>query len=308
VGSEKPPLLVLIHIPKTGGSALRRIIEREHGDRYRKTPNVITHPEVAEERIRAALADESSPLLAMAGHIVFGLRNLLPPDTRYVTVLREPIERTLSHYGYLVAPRDPSTRQHGLLSRDTPYRPELSIEECLQDPRYLPDNLQTRMIVCRRSPFEDLPGDALEQAKEHLRERFAFVGVTERLDELVALLTTAYGWQSRIPTQARANEARPRRGDLSPAALEAIEAHNALDLELYEFARELQDRAVERAASEVELELAVLGRARELRDGAAPIASPPADVRSRLVEARAQLLLEEEQVARLRRKLSRLNA
>jgi hypothetical protein len=305
VSSERQPLLVQIHIPKTGGAALRGIISSELGGRFKQKLNTITHPEKAEARIRAIGAGEGVRPPALCGHIVFGLRDLLPPDTRYVTVLREPVERTLSHYGYLVAPRDPALHPHGLLSRDSPYRPEMSLEECLSDPDYLLDNLQTRMIVCRRSPFEELPVDALEQAKKHLQERFAFVGVTERLDELIVLLTTAYGWRLRIPGRRHVSGARLQRADLSPATLRAVEAQNALDLDLHVFARGLMDRAVEAVAPDVGLGLDSLDRARELQGGAAPSASPPTDLRSRLVEAQAELLVQEAQVARLRSKLAR---
>jgi len=248
VDRERQPLLVQIHIPKTAGSALRRVLSKEYGDRFRKAPNTFTHPQVAEERLRARVIGENDTRpLAIAGHIVFGLRDLLPSDTRYVTVLREPVERTLSHYGYLVAPRDPKERQHGLLARDTPYRPELSLEEALEDPRYLPDNLQTRMIVCRRSPFEQLPGDALEQAKEHLRSRFTFVGVTERFDEFAALLARAFGWAPRVPPRKRVGDLRPERASMSREALRALEEHDALDLELYAVASDLQEQTLARA-------------------------------------------------------------
>ena len=224
------------------------MLSKEYGDRFRKAPNTFTHPQVAEERLRARVIGENDTRpLAIAGHIVFGLRDLLPSDTRYVTVLREPVERTLSHYGYLVAPRDPKERQHGLLARDTPYRPELSLEEALEDPRYLPDNLQTRMIVCRRSPFEQLPGDALEQAKEHLRSRFTFVGVTERFDEFAALLARAFGWAPRVPPRKRVGDLRPERASMSREALRALEEHDALDLELYAVASDLQEQTLARA-------------------------------------------------------------
>ena len=245
VDRERQPLLVQIHIPKTAGSALRRVLNKEYGGRFRKTPNTFTHPQVAEERLRARVTGENAVQpLAVAGHIVFGLRDELPADSRYLTVLREPVERTLSHYGYLVAPRDPKERPHGLLARDTPYRPELSLEEALEDPRYLPGNLQTRMIVCRRSPFEQLPGNALEQAKEHLRSRFAFVGVTERFDEFAGLLASAFGWAPRVPPRKRVGDLRPERASLSREALRALEKHDAFDLELYALASELQEQAV----------------------------------------------------------------
>jgi hypothetical protein len=240
-------LFVHIHIPKTAGSALRRVLSKEYGERYRKAPNTFTHADVAEERLRARAAGEGGePPLALAGHIVFGLRAVLPPDSRFVTVLRDPVERTLSHYAYLVAPRDPVERPHGLLDRATPYRPELSLAEALDDRRYLPDNLQTRMIVCRRSPFEELPADALEQAKEHLRSRFAFVGVTERFDEFASLLARAFAWAPRVPPRKKVGGPRPARESLSPDELHALEGHDALDLELYALASELQAEALAR--------------------------------------------------------------
>lgn len=221
------PLLVYIHIPKTAGTSLRKLLSRRYPGRFGKAPNTFTHAEVAEERLGALVGNDPPPL-AIGGHMVFGLRDVLPADARYLTVLRDPVERTLSHYGYLVAARDPVERPHGLLERTTPYRSDLTLEEALADPRYLPDNLQTRMLVCSRSPFEDLPADALARAREHLRS-FAHVGVTERLDDFFASL----GCDTSPPKRRRAGDHRPARESLTPAQLRAVEEHNALDLELY---------------------------------------------------------------------------
>ena len=49
------------------------------------------------------------------------------------------------------------------------------------------------------SPWDELPADALQRAKENLAA-FDFVGTTERFDEFVALLNIALGW----PTVASA--------------------------------------------------------------------------------------------------------
>jgi galactose-3-O-sulfotransferase len=319
LGTGSHPLLALIHIPKTGGSSLVKAIRREYGESFGKSrapthgvsrpikrANAIVDPVLAEAKLRALgeAADGSRPPV-VAGHIVFGMRDLLPPDTRYLTVLREPVERALSHYAYLVEPLGPRSRPRGLLARGTPYRPEMTLEECLDDPRYLPDNLQTRMIVSRRSPFEPLPADALEQAKDHLAKRFAHVGVTDQLDELTALLTTAYGWSLALPVRTLVSQGRARRSDLAPATLRAIERSNMLDAELYEFACGLFERAVEEDASEVRLQLDILHRAAEREGGAAPATPPRGDLRARLVDARAELVIREAKIARLRHKLVR---
>jgi hypothetical protein len=300
-------LVVYVHIPKTAGTSFRRLVASQFPERFRVAPNTFTHAQVAEERLRALLQEEPTPL-AIGGHIVFGLRDALPRDARYVTVLRDPIERTLSHYGYLVAPRDSVERPHGLLARETPHRGDLTLEEALADPRYLLDNLQTRMVVCRRSPFEELPADALGRAKEHLERRFSVVGVTERLDELAALLTVARGWRPRLSRPRRVGEQRPTREALTPAQLAAVEAHNALDLELYTFAAELQQRAVAPVAAEVELELTVLARARQLREEGKRAKPLPDEQRARLVHARAVELLEHDRAYRLERRRRRQSA
>lgn len=224
------PLLVYIHIPKTAGTSLRKLISRRYAGRFAKTPNTFTHAGEAEERLRALVAGDPPPR-AIGGHLVFGLRDVLPADARYLTVLRDPVERTLSHYGYLAAARDPDERPHGLLRRSTPYRPNLTLEDALADPGYLPDNLQTRMLVCVRSPFEQLPPDALDRAREHLRS-FAHVGVTEQIDDFVASL----GWDVEPPKRRRVGDQRPARESLTPAQVRAVEEHNALDLELYALA------------------------------------------------------------------------
>ena len=43
---------IFLHIPKTAGSALRKLLGREYGVRYQRTPNAVAHPEHAEFELR----------------------------------------------------------------------------------------------------------------------------------------------------------------------------------------------------------------------------------------------------------------
>src|SRR5205085_2218053 len=101
----------------------------------------------------------------------------LPADARYLTILRDPVERTLSHYYYLVEPPGKEGRFGGGLVPPGLPRPSpgLTLEDALGDGAYIPDNLQTRLLCGLVSPYDPLPADALEQAKRNVRERFAYV-------------------------------------------------------------------------------------------------------------------------------------
>ena len=96
----------------------------------------------------------------------------------------------------------------------------LSLGEAF-DRGYLLDDLQTRMLCGLVSPYDDLPADALERAESNLRDRFAYVGTTERFDELLAVLNLALGWPTTAHEPAREN---PRRPTEVPEELRALAA------------------------------------------------------------------------------------
>ena len=120
-GSLAEPLLVLLHIPKTAGMTLAGILQYVYGDAFRggvgesrflpderRMPNVFSRPEHVEGRLRSLR--KKGTIRALSGHLTFGWADRLPPDARWVTVLRDPVERTLSQYYYFV---DPPPRRSG---------------------------------------------------------------------------------------------------------------------------------------------------------------------------------------------------
>src|SRR5262249_13452852 len=158
-----------------------------------------------------------------------------PTAERHVTILRDPVERTLSQYYHLLGRR--AAWRHEWLSAPTP---ELRLAEAIGERSYIPDNLQTRMLCGIASVEHPLRPDALDRAKNELCERFTHVGTTERLEELVALLNLDLGWPTVVVDRARVNSARPRGEDVPAAELRLAEEANALDRELYAEAGRLQ--------------------------------------------------------------------
>lgn len=166
-------------------------------------------------------------------HVEFGLHEYLSQQISYFTLLREPVDRVLSHYHF--------ARERRLVPKG------MSLHEHIS--AHVESNLQTRMLA-GLSGRNGLPAPAemLERAKDNLRS-CAVVGLAERFDETMLLLRETFGW--RTPFYERRNIGRHR---LSRKAIEAdtlrrIAADNQLDVALYEYARELFEVQVRRCNS-----------------------------------------------------------
>ena len=131
------------------------------------------------------------------------------------TFMRDPIKRYMSHFNY----------QRIMMGVDW------RIEEFLAESRF--DNYHTRRYAGHAS---------VERAKRALDEEFDFVGLTDRFDESVLLFRDALGEPQLSVLYERVN-ALPDAGvlqfeELSTEIQERIRDANALDLELYEYARD----------------------------------------------------------------------
>ena len=80
-------------------------------------------------------------------------------------------------------------------------------------------------------------------------EEMEFVGIVERFNESVKLLCSTFGWE--VPAYESMNIApvRTRRDGIAPDILEALMQANALDFELYEYAKSLFSRRLARMES-----------------------------------------------------------
>lgn len=289
--------LVFVHVPKAAGSTFSAIVRHHYpGAAFDGGINVFQRFEQAAPRLEAAAANPD--LLAISAEVTFGLAERYLPGARYVTILREPVERTLSQFWFFK-----TGRGAGLIRPELPPPgPTLTLAEAFATGHLL-DNLQTRMLCGLISPFDALPPDAGEQAKRTLAERFLAVGTTERFDELLALLNLELGWPTLPYRRVQVN--RNAREPASPDELRLVEDANVLDLELFTHAGALLDAALAAAEPEIGIELEVLRRAlpleRRARKGAAPDVSA---IRALPVEARVALALKEASLGRLQERLT----
>jgi hypothetical protein len=277
--------LLLVHLPKTAGTTLAQLLRYHYRDgAFMGAGNVLSRPDEAGPRLQAIARKPA--IRAASGHVSLGLAERVLPDATFVTILREPVARTLSQYWFLTE----AGRGGGLVppGLDEDAR-GLGLEEQF-DRGYLIGDLQTRMLCGLVSPYDQLPADALDRAKANLRGRFAYVGTTERFDQLLAVLNLALGWPTTAHEPARENPHRPVEVPDELCALAA--ERNRLDAELHAFAGEL---LAERVDAAVEEEAAVIAEATERWDEAR---EAPERVRSPAPDARVERALEEAELVR----------
>jgi len=268
----QPPLLVFIHVPKTAGTTVRTVLSmNEAGERTRSLSNVFKGSGGLDKTALGRLRRGRQPLdlkrtTLLRGHLPLGVREYLPRylsgsrEVRCFSFLRDPIDRSLSHY-YFIREKREGSRGAGKYGPPTlPTDP--SMDDMLES-GYLHDNLHTRMLSGLPEPFGEVTDEMLEQAKQNLREELVFFGLTERFDESLVLAKHRLGLTTILyKGSGRVSSTRPR-GDQVPADLvAAARRHNRYDIELYRYAEELFDRAPERQELDFEVEVAALGAAK----------------------------------------------
>jgi hypothetical protein len=228
--------LIFLHIPKTAGTTLNRIIETQYSPfaiytmdpyRIRATP----------ERFKRLSEERRRRLRVVRGHMLYGIHEFLPQGATYITMLRDPVARVLSAYYFIL--RRPLNPLHRKVKTEG-----LTVEDCL---RLFPErhNLQCKFIAGTMDA-EIGHERLLEAAKENLTKSFSVVGICERFDESLALIAKRFGWE--IPFYENKKVAPPRPG-IRPELVELIREHNRLDDELYQFGKTLFERALREQAS-----------------------------------------------------------
>lgn len=240
--SKQGELIIFSHILKTGGLAFSNIMQRQYKPNFFMATQEPFKVRKEINQLKKITKDSDNRIRAVSGHIGIGLHELLPQPSKYITILRDPIDRLLSQYYHCC--------RGGLV---LPIKDFVSMQ-----PRFS-YNLQTRFLsgfefneqltgAWDANSFFDVDLDyyrakcttaTLESAKVNLKER-GYFGLTERFEESLLMFKQNLGWKWKniwyIKTNIGTN--RPHNEVISDDILECLQKVNELDAELYRYAKE----------------------------------------------------------------------
>jgi len=231
--------LIFLHIPKAAGTTMHKIIERQYAKSFVFTMDG-AHVAESSDEIRAMSDDRKRRIKILKGHMAYGLHAYMPQPCRYFTVLRDPLERVISHYYYVIR-----TPEHYLYETVTSQK--MTLEDYIDSgiSQELSDG-QTRMLASQNGYLledEAISENHLVEAKKHLDDNFELVGLAEQFDETLLLCRQAFGWKNVFYSRSNVTKKRPARETVTKDVAAMILSHNKYDSELYAYARkQFEDR------------------------------------------------------------------
>jgi hypothetical protein len=227
------PVIIFLHIPKAGGTSLARYALNAYPQGKAVQLNNTSSAELY-QTIQMILTERPWDYqLIFATHLAgVGVEKASTHrPCYYVTMIREPIARLVSHYHYIL-----HHTHHPMHER---FKQFASVEEGVQ---HLRMNSQTLMLAGVSVRTECTP-EILEQAKHNLENLFAAVGVLERFDESLMLYKQVLGWPmpAYLPPE---NVGRTDKSPISAALRQQLYEQNQFDVALYRHVEALLDAQI----------------------------------------------------------------
>jgi hypothetical protein len=220
--------ILFMHIAKTAGTAFREAILKNYKQSqvaylYSEPPGFLNRD------LRALPLEQRARLRFVVGHFQFGIHEALPQNSCYVTIVRHPLRRILSHYLYLMkSTPEIDGNGNGIPPVKDLFEKDLSVDL---------DNLMVRCfggVDEREYPTGTIDRSLYDLAVHNIHDHFEFIGHQERLGEAYRAMQEKFAWCAEPDLEVM--NRNPESQDYQPSAAlcQLIEHHNRWDFLLYE--------------------------------------------------------------------------
>jgi len=227
-----------VHVQKTAGTALFTRLKRHFGTHAvypdASDGDVLTvMPQLSVDVLRDRWRKRRGEIRVVTGHFPMCTTELLGERFTTLTVVREPVERTLSYL-----------RHHRMLTPEDADKPLEAIYEDNFRYHALIHNHMVKMFSLTPSEMTEgtltpveFTSDHLDRAKQQLAS-VDVLGLQERFDEFCTTLQQRFGWNLGGPVHA--NRTEPI--EVSNSFRDRIAQDNSMDAELYAHAERLREQ------------------------------------------------------------------
>ena len=249
--------LIFIHVPKTAGVSVSKILETHyqtdeiyhirHDNRSALAPDFSPH-NGTEDDFKELSISARSKFRCILGHVSFGIHKYIPGPFTYFTLLRDPTDRLISQH-----------RQYNRAASIDPNSAHFNqtFNEFWETHQKSMSNFQIRFFYDHDLPRIPLD-EKLIQAKQNLADYFCICGTTERFDESLLVLSRFMGWPFTLYGRHNVSERDQKMPEISADLMKEIRNSNTYDEDLYDYVNSNLDRAIEAYGEQFDYDLAKL--------------------------------------------------
>ena len=238
--------LIYIHVPKVAGTSIRKLLKKRLRNRlvnHYKMPPKFDPPLICEN-----LVDWDGEPKLIFGHFSrssgLAVEHSYPQVRQYISMLRDPLELSVSFYRYTRRRADYRFGKTLLQKAKTILRGGLSLKAKLELERLKSEvaqygSLEQYLQVCSSPIFDHFPVRFPEESlSEYLAKNFVYIGIVEDLAYSLKMIENLLGGEFGEPNHLNCDrEKLDFREALSSEVVEIFKQRNKREIELYQFVK-----------------------------------------------------------------------
>ena len=245
--------LIHFHIPKTAGITLIDILRRKYNEKllhltinkYNKASDGFTY---IKDFINL---DHKQDLenFCLTGHFPYGIHKYIKNKYKYITVLRDPVERVVSDYHYTINTINHPFNKYYFKNKKISLEDYIKLDPIENNPKMPGDirissavsDLQYKSLACNifkdfYRPSKDINDISFDEIKKNIDKEFLLVGTLEKFDYFLILLKKYMKWNNISIANQKFNVSKNKKQIPNKTKM-LIEKFNTKDFELYEYVR-----------------------------------------------------------------------